>query len=765
MTNDPEIRSLLLRQKNEIVQSVLSPIGYARSNINNFINYNGDGFIENKNYSESRQHLQQNRYSFTRRWLATSSTSFFSSTKDNQKFTDSYSPVANPMIGTPQAERALLTPGEIGLSRYDESVIDDDEEVEEVRTMVLQAAIETTTANYLDNESAQTKQLIFELCQQNKDNELNALLEINPELACCRSSTKDDIADIGSTPLHLCAALNNVEAMKVLVKHNASCFFRDLQGRTAMHIAAAKGHTAALSFLRQAMHQEQGEDPVGEFAPIDLAGVTPLGLASFAMKARPSFAVQSILFSPGDRSILPREPVSHRAGASPMRIPAHQLEQDDTQGRSADQEETEEQVEFINFIFGSAAASGWRPGILQDRMLLCSPLPDHNDWSLFCVADGHGGPFCADFIVDNLIWIFQSVADMTETEGAKDGLDIESPQQLQQILQTTCEVIEHELRAHPKMKMTPVVTSSGQILNKCSSSSGSTALISLITPYYIAIVNIGDSRAIRVSTSESSAAAVTLVTSDHRFDSTSELARAKAAGAQINKANAADNKGGPLYTVQINGCSDVVTASRSFGDFTFKSAESLEVSQQVIVATPDIYVVERTADDLFIVLASDGIWSVMSNHEVADYIKEVMKSATPPGEPVSPATAARACDLLLEVCLARNAGDNLSIIVVVLGSLEEPIVATAQNSSNDQAMRSTTGGSEVSSPLGKSKLQLLDGPSSPYPTAIAPTDAAFALQRETSPLGSPSIIANSLYLTSESPVAPDSKINKHLDFE
>ena len=50
--------------------------------------------------------------------------------------------------------------------------------------------------------------------------------------------------------------------------------------------------------------------------------------------------------------------------------------------------------------------------------------------------------------------------------------------------------------------------------------------------------------------------------------------------------------------------------SRALGDFQFKDAEHLSPENQ---AVPDITVRERTKDDMFIMVACDGIWDCLTN--------------------------------------------------------------------------------------------------------------------------------------------------------
>ena len=53
--------------------------------------------------------------------------------------------------------------------------------------------------------------------------------------------------------------------------------------------------------------------------------------------------------------------------------------------------------------------------------------------------------------------------------------------------------------------------------------------------------------------------------------------------------------------------------SRAIGDFSFKDAEHLSPENQAVTCLPDITVRDRTKDDMFIMVACDGIWDCLSN--------------------------------------------------------------------------------------------------------------------------------------------------------
>ena len=66
--------------------------------------------------------------------------------------------------------------------------------------------------------------------------------------------------------------------------------------------------------------------------------------------------------------------------------------------------------------------------------------------------------------------------------------------------------------------------------------------------------------------------------------------------------------------------------SRSFGDYHFKKQTIFNQIEQIVIAKPDIYVYERLNEkDEFLILASDGIWDVITNEEIQHYINYRLK--------------------------------------------------------------------------------------------------------------------------------------------
>ena len=129
---------------------------------------------------------------------------------------------------------------------------------------------------------------------------------------------------------------------------------------------------------------------------------------------------------------------------------------------------------------------------------------------------------------------------------------------------------------------------------------------------------------------------------------------------------------------------ELLGVARAFGDYDYKSNEELSVSRQAVVCTPEIVVRERKDDeDMYLILACDGIWDVMSNDEVGLFVARRVAellgwtSASAGTEsagnelPANNNTTqgevlARVGDDLLAECLRKGSRDNMSVMIVAL---------------------------------------------------------------------------------------------------
>lgn len=85
-----------------------------------------------------------------------------------------------------------------------------------------------------------------------------------------------------------------------------------------------------------------------------------------------------------------------------------------------------------------------------------------------------------------------------------------------------------------------------------------------------------------------------------------------------------------------------------------------------IIPVPEITFATRSDEDECLILASDGLWDVMSNQEVGEVARRLLRRRrrSMVNDEVSAAQAV--ADNLTEIAIGRNSSDNISIIVVDL---------------------------------------------------------------------------------------------------
>lgn len=187
---------------------------------------------------------------------------------------------------------------------------------------------------------------------------------------------------------------------------------------------------------------------------------------------------------------------------------------------------------------------------------------------------------------------------------------------------------------------------------------GSTAVVSILTPEKIVVANCGDSRAVLCRNGK----AIPL-SSDHKPDRPDELDRIQAAGGRVIYWD------GPRVL-------GVLAMSRAIGDNYLKP---------YVISKPEVTVTDRVKQDEFLILASDGLWDVVSNETACNVVRMCLKRkvnsqlTSSPENDVAGAgnvvvvggdVSNKACDeasiLLTRLALARQSSDNVSVVVVDL---------------------------------------------------------------------------------------------------
>jgi len=149
--------------------------------------------------------------------------------------------------------------------------------------------------------------------------------------------------------------------------------------------------------------------------------------------------------------------------------------------------------------------------------------------------------------------------------------------------------------------------------------------------------HIGDSRAVLCRQGKKGSD-VEALTEDHKPDNPEEEERIKKGGGHVD------------YKGRVNGG---LNLSRAFGDFGYKANSALPLDEQLIISVPEVKEIQLTPTDQFVVMASDGVFDVHENEELADSLKDVNKGLK--------ATKAAARKTLTE---ATESGDNVSMCII-----------------------------------------------------------------------------------------------------
>ncbi|CAA6655479.1 unnamed protein product [Spirodela intermedia] len=187
---------------------------------------------------------------------------------------------------------------------------------------------------------------------------------------------------------------------------------------------------------------------------------------------------------------------------------------------------------------------------------------------------------------------------------------------------------------------------------------GSTAVVAVVDRHRVFIANCGDSRAVL-----SRGGRAAPLSSDHKPDRPDEMARIEAAGGRVIYVNGARVLG-------------ILAMSRAIGDKYLKP---------IVISDPEIRVRERTPEDEFLIIASDGMWDVLSNDLACDIVRRCLRDERRQGpaedlrtdrcdggaaaaEHANPGASycSMAATLLTRLALGRQSSDNISVIVVDL---------------------------------------------------------------------------------------------------
>jgi serine/threonine protein phosphatase PrpC len=199
---------------------------------------------------------------------------------------------------------------------------------------------------------------------------------------------------------------------------------------------------------------------------------------------------------------------------------------------------------------------------------------------------------------------------------------------------------------------------------------GSTAVVVAVTPDEIVCANVGDSRAILVTGGEDGSGVIALSV-DHSPNHPGEAKRVAAAGGFICEYGGGgdrvfDHDVGDMDYRRVSG---LLAAGAINGGINMTRAFSRQMRDFGITATPDVVVVRRNPPQALtgslVVVASDGVWDVLSSEHVARIVRHCYNHARAEGHP-SDASVHIAARALVRVAIQNGSSDNVTAVVAVL---------------------------------------------------------------------------------------------------
>ncbi|XP_070507330.1 protein phosphatase 1L-like [Chironomus tepperi] len=305
-----------------------------------------------------------------------------------------------------------------------------------------------------------------------------------------------------------------------------------------------------------------------------------------------------------------------------------------------------EEYKISNLCCAGGVSFQGRSNTMEDTFKVI-PNIKGTDVSIFGIFDGHAGEFASKYACDiimpcisdkiaNVLSLIEQKSTKLNIENNNVNVAVKVEEEFN--ISDTEAYITHDNKINYELLLNNEILNGDKILNERLSKAalfcGTTFCLVLvdITNKTIICANVGDSRAVLCNTKGN---AVQL-SYDHKPNNPDELKRIQ------------ENGG---YVTNKEGCwrvSDVLATSRSIGDYPLKL-------KKVIIATPDFQIMKYKDFRFFpkfIILATDGVWDVISNQSACDYVKEKIKEQH---------CGAKS---LVKKAYARKSEDNISAIII-----------------------------------------------------------------------------------------------------
>ena len=304
---------------------------------------------------------------------------------------------------------------------------------------------------------------------------------------------------------------------------------------------------------------------------------------------------------------------------------------------SAEEFEKDDIIKGYAFNTSMGNIRDYNEDTITSTKIILDGVNDSNTF-FFAVYDGHGGNGCSLYLKEKLHHFIKNF----------------TKESLNEAINTVEEKFMSEEALDEK----------GEIKDP----SGSCGIMALIQKNKLIIANVGDSRLVLFKKNS-----LYFSTEDHKPGSPSEKTRIEKGGGMVYQTPS-------LIPLHQNGkeieppwrvLPGRLSVSRTFGDVEAKN-EKLGGMKNVVVALPDITEIELDEDFNFMVLGCDGIFDVLSNEEILECVKIVLKEKEI--NDLNNVNISELCgyiaDMIIKSSLAKDSYDNVSCIVVAINMKE-----------------------------------------------------------------------------------------------
>ena len=237
---------------------------------------------------------------------------------------------------------------------------------------------------------------------------------------------------------------------------------------------------------------------------------------------------------------------------------------------------------------------------------------ENTSYSLFGIFDGHSGSEVASFLSTNFAkFLSNELSKIKSTENHE-----EDNNNYISCIKNTFELIDENIKNNKNIK--DDVGSTGTIIFFYKDKN--------LSKKILICANVGDSKGYLIKKNN-----IIQITKDHDCKDKDEVDRVKKGG-------------GLVFQGRVFG---TLMLTRSFGD--------KEMKKYGLIATPDYFSEEINEDDLYVVIASDGVWDVISQEDILEMSKNNMSS-----EEFS--------KIIIKTAKKKETRDNVSCIVVKLNN-------------------------------------------------------------------------------------------------